>query len=183
MWTKDKLESFMKNYGFKPNLTKPEIKELPEILHPEEKLLGLVEGLLKKIHNREISGHGLVIATNKRVIFFRKSFIGTVTKEETPISKISSASFRKGFLTSSIAIVTSNNESEVDNCDKILGKKFIDIVQNLISELDQITNSPNNVQSIQESSVSQLEKLFELKQKGILTDDEFNTQKIKILSQ
>ena len=115
MWTKEKLEIFIKDYGFKPNQTKSEIKELPTILHPEEKLLGLAEGLLKKIHNRDVNGYGLVIATNKRVIFFRKSFIGTVTKEETPISKISSASFRKGILSSSIAIVTSNNESEVSN--------------------------------------------------------------------
>lgn len=183
MWTKEKLETFMKDYGFKPNQTKSEIKELPAILHPEEKLLGLAEGLLKKIHNRDVNGYGLVIATNKRVIFFRKSFIGTVTKEETPISKISSASFRKGILSSSIAIVTSNNESEVSNCDKTLGKKLIDIIQNLISGLDQVSSTSAPVQNRQDDSVTQLEKLFELKQKGILTEDEFNAQKIKILSQ
>lgn len=182
MWTKEKLEQFMESFGFKPNMTKPEIKELPTLLHPEEKLLGLIEGQLKRIHNRDINGYGLVIATNKRIIFFRKSIIGTVTKEETPINRVSSASFRKGLLSSSIAITTSNNESVVDHCDKTSGKKFIDIVQNLISDLDSKSSQQNVPQANQpENNLAQIEKLYDLKQKGILTEEEFLSQKSKLL--
>lgn len=177
MWTKERVENFMTEFGFKPSLTKPEIKELPSLLHPDEKLLGLLEGLLKRIHNRDVNGNGIVIATNKRLIFFRKSIIGTVTKEETPISRVSSASFRKGLMSSSVAITTSNNESVVEHCDKTVGKKFIEVVQNLISGLD----TPSHTPIPQDNNLNQLEKLFELKQKGILTEDEFLSQKAKLL--
>lgn len=183
MWTKDKLENFMQSFGFKPNMTKPEIKELPSLLHPDEILLGLLEGQLKRIHNRDFNGLGLVIATNKRLIFFRKSILGTVTKEEMPVNKISSASFRKGLLSSSIAITTSNNDSVVDHCDKTVAKKFIDVVQNLISNLDSQATRPLQVQAAPENSLDKLEKLFDLKQKGILTEAEYLTQKEKILAQ
>ncbi len=184
MWTKEKLESFMSSFGFKPNMTKPEIKELPSLLHPEENLLGLLEGQLKRIHNRDFNGYGLVIATNKRIIFFRKSIIGTVTKEETPITRVSSASFRKGLLSSSIAITTSNNDSVVEHCDKTIGKKFIDVVQNLISDLDSKASQPVQSQRVQQdNNLAQLEKLFDLKQKGILTEEEFLSQKAKLLGQ
>jgi hypothetical protein len=184
MWTKDKLEVFMASFGFKPIMTKPEIKELPSLLHPEEDLLGLLEGQLKRIHNRDFTGYGLAIVTNKRIIFFRKSIIGTVTKEETPITRVSSASFRKGLLSSSVAITTSNNESVIDHCDKTVGNKFVDVVQNLISDLDSKANQPVQTQPVQQdNTLAQLEKLFDLKQKGILTEDEFLAQKAKLLGQ
>lgn len=187
MWNKEAIEKFMRRYGFNPSYTKSEIKELPEILNFDEVLCGLLEGFLKKVHNRDINGTGLVIATNKRIIFFRKTFIGTVTKEEIPVSKISSSSYRKGILFGSIAIVTSNNEAVVEQCDKENAKKFIDSVQKVISEHESsqrkvvppaIPQSANDKYAI---DLNQLEKIFDLKQKGILTEEEYLTQKAKIL--
>ena len=143
MHTKESIDAFMQAFGFKPSSTKSEIKELPNLLSPEEKLIGLLEGWLKKIHNRDINGNGLVILTSKRVIFFRKSIIGTVTKEEIPISKVSSASYRKGLMFSSVAIITSGNEAVVEQCDKTTAQRFSDEVQKLISNLE---SSPAPVQ-------------------------------------
>ncbi len=179
MHTKESVEVFMKDFGFKPLTTKSEIKELPNLLSPEEKLLGILEGMLKKVHSRDINGNGIVILTNKRVIFFRKSIIGTVTKEEIPISKISSASFRKGILSSSIAIITSGNEAVVEHCDKTVANRFIDEVQKQISNLDSPPAAALNPSS---SNIDQLEKLFEMKLKGILTEEEFLAQKAKLLN-
>jgi hypothetical protein len=186
MWTKESIETFMKDYGFKPNMTKPEIKELPSMLHPDEKLHGLLEGMLKRVHNNDINGNGIVIATNKRIIFFRKSIIGTVTKEEIPISKVSSASYRKGLMFSSVAVITASNEAVVEQCDKTVAKRFSETVQKLISDLD----TPLGQTAVPQSTpvavnsgpdLGQLEKLFDLKQKGILTEEEFNAQKAKLL--
>src|SRR5262245_56942687 len=136
MHTKESIDAFLQEYGFKPSQTKSEIKELPNVLQPEEKLIALLEGWLKKIHNRDVNGQGLVILNNKIVIFFRKSIIGTVTKEEIPISKVSSASYRKGLMFASLAIITSNNEAVVEQCDKTNAQRFSDEVQKAISNLD-----------------------------------------------
>ncbi|HET6995215.1 MAG TPA: PH domain-containing protein [Chitinophagaceae bacterium] len=187
MWTKEALETFMKDFGFKPSMTKPEIKELPSLLSPDEKLHGLLEGMLKRVHNNDINGNGLVIATNKRIIFFRKSIIGTVTKEEIPISKVSSASFRKGLMFASVAVITASNEAVVEQCDKTLANRFSQVVQKLISDLGTPfgqTAAPQPVNGATNGAPDlslQLEKLFELKQKGILTEDEFSAQKAKLL--
>ena len=182
MWTKDKLEDFMKSFGFKPNMTRPEIKELPSLLHPDEQLCGLLEGELKRIHNRDYNGNGLVIATNKRIIFFRKSFIGTVTKEEIPVPRVSSISFRKGLIFSSVTITTASNDSVVENCDKATGKKFSDVVQSLISDLASRDNTGESHRAASPPDhLAQLEKLFGLKEKGILTEEEYLAQKAKLL--
>jgi len=187
MWTKEAIEKFMAEINFTPGSAKSEIKELPNILHPTEKLCGLLKGWLKKVHNREINGSGLVIATDKRIIFYRKSIIGTVTKEEIPISKVSSSSFRKGLLSCSVAIVTSNNEAVIEQCFKEEAQRFADTVQRMIADIDGasdqkiIQNNSEATAANNMSNLDQLEKLFDLKQKGILSEEEFLTQKAKLL--
>jgi len=180
MWTPEKIEQFCKDFGFKPVSTKAEIKELPNLLSPDEQLLGLLEGFLKDIHGRNVNGQGIVIATSKRVIFFRKSFIGTITKEETSLSKVSAVSYRKGILVGSISIISASNDSIVDNCDKKMAEKFIGILSDLISKSQSAPNQ--KLDYIHDDPMLKLEKLFELKQKGILSEDEFNQQKAKLLN-
>jgi len=184
MYTKETIDAFIKEIGFKPNMTKAELKELPNVLSPNEKLLRIIEGFLKKIHNRDINGHGIVFVTDKRVVFFRKSFIGTVTIEEIPVSKISSVSFRKGMMYASIAIITSGNEAVVEQCDKDEAKRFTENIQTLISGLGTpapVAVAPLAAAASSTGHLDQLEKLFDLKQKGILTEDEFTVQKAKLL--
>ncbi len=184
MWTAEKINEFMKGFGFKPSMTKAEIKELPYILHPDEHLLGLLEGMLNKINGNIINGHGIAILTDKRIIFYRKTFIGTVTKEEIPIPKVSSVSFRRGVFYGAIAITTSNNEAIVDHCEKTITENFVSIVQNLISGLSEHKTNNNNSQDKSVNRLGDLdllEKLFDLKQKGIITEEEFLLQKSKLL--
>jgi hypothetical protein len=181
MWTHEKIEQFRKDYGFRVSSTKAEMLELPGILAPDEKIYGLLEGFLKHIHGRTEIGQGLVIATDHRIIFFRKGiFVGTV-REEIPLSKISSASYRKGLIFCSISIVTANNDAIVEQCDKKSSEKFVNIVLDLIQNIQHINNPQLNMKH--NDMTTKLEKLFELKNKGILTEEEYNQQKIKILNE
>jgi len=179
MWTKEKIDSFMAGYGFKPQNTKSEVKELPNILHPDEELHGLLNGFLKQGKNND--SLGVLIATNKRIIFYRKSIIGTVTKEEIPIRMITSSMYRKGLMTSAVAIITANNETVVDCFDKKETERFSEIVNKLVSEHHNTIKNNAQPKQAQLSNLEQLEKLFELKQKGIITEEEFNQQKLKLL--
>ena len=176
MWTDEKVSTFIAEYGFKPSITKGEVKDLPNILQPDEVLLGLLEGYLKG------NNGALAIATNKRVIFYRKSFIGTVTKSEFPIRMITSTAYRAGIMTSSVIIVAANNETLIDMCGKAEAQRFNDIVHKILNEQhvdNSIPAQPQNNTGL--SNVEQLEKLFELKQKGVLSDEEFQQQKAKLL--
>jgi hypothetical protein len=87
---------------------------------------------------------------------------------------------------SSVAVITASNEAVVEQCDKTVAKRFSETVQKLISDLD----TPLGQTAVPQSTpvavnsgpdLGQLEKLFDLKQKGILTEEEFNAQKAKLL--
>lgn len=176
MWTKEKVNSFVSSYGFKPVLTKSEVKHLPNILHDDEDLLGIIEGELKI--GKTSNGYGVLIATDKRVIFFRKSILGTQTKEEYPISRITSSIYRKGLMYGAIAIVTANNEAVIDHCSKSEAKRLDDIIQKSINQSSSVQASPSKTYS---PDIDKIERLFEMKEKGILTEEEFQAQKNIIL--
>lgn len=170
------MNKFCNDFGYKAINTKAEFKMLPTLISSNESLIGIIEGFIKNIGRKEINGAGIFAVTNKRAIFYRKSFIGIETKEEIPLNKISSASFRKGLVWSSIFVTSSNNDAVIEQCDKNQAEKFVSIL------LAAIANDNKPLVVNQESIPQQLEKLFELKQKGVLTDDEFNQQKTKLLN-
>ena len=186
MWTKEKIDKFIDNYGFKLTKTKREIKELPNILHADEKLCGLLEGYTS--HGLEggisASSEGLVIATNKRIIFFHKSkFFGVISQQEMQLRSIVSCSYSKGVAFSKISFSTANNHITADWCDKLCAERFNKIVNELLSEQNAVnTNNKQNQQAQTNCNFEQLEKLFDLKQKGIITEKEFNQQKDKLFS-
>ena len=186
MWTKEKIDKFMSINGFSPKKTKREIKELPNILYADEELCGLLEGHIT--HGLEggitASSEGLVIATNKRVIFFHKSkFFGVISQQEMQLNTIVSCRYSKGILFSTISISTANNHITADWCDKQDTERFNKIVNGLLSEQNSVnTNNKQNRQAQKKCNFEQLEKLFELKQKGIITEKEFYQQKEKLLS-
>ncbi|MCE7069052.1 PH domain-containing protein [Dyadobacter sp. CY327] len=178
MTNSEELNSFLTNYGFQPKETWDEIRELPSLIHTGEVYLAIIEGQLVKIHNRPRSGIGILVLTDRRTVFYRKSIMGTVTMEEIPLSKISSTSYRKGLVFSSICITASNNEAIIDYCQPALAKTFTDILQRKLNEpsLPQITT-----QTKEFGQLDEIEKLFSLKERGALTDEEFAHLKRKLL--
>lgn len=179
MWTPEKVKATLDNIGAKLVGVNQEIAHLHNILEPDENIEFAVAGNLAKIHGREVTGTGMAILTQKRIIFYRRSFIGTETKETVRIGNISSVSNRKGILNSSLCIYAANNESEV----KLFGKEHAEIMASKINSLvNQQHSSPaSNTQAAPVDSLAQLEKLFELKSKGAITEEEYQQHKQKLL--
>lgn len=177
MASKGEVQKFLDTYKFKGPNTSSEIEDLPGILHDGEELVALLEGRLIKIHNKAVNGLGLLIATTRRVIFYRRSFIGTITREEFQREKISAISFRQGLMTSAVSITTSNNEALMDYCQTDPAKKFSDILQKLINEP---VRAENQIQKA-EDHLSKIERIFEMKERGILTEEEYLHEKRKLL--
>lgn len=182
MHTYENVIRFCNTINFRPGQTNSEIKILHTILHPDEELKYILEGNLKKIHNRNINGIGLAITTNKRVIFLRKSIIGTLTNEDVLLSKISAVSNRKGILLSSVTVTTSNNEATIDNCNKTAADIFTNITRNELNNSNSISQEKNTIQNTP-SKYDELEKIFEFKSKGIISEEEYNIEKRRILNQ
>lgn len=161
-------------------LGKGEIKELPNILWENELLEKVVQGVYK-------NGNGILVCTNSRLIFINKGLM-SLKVEDFPLKNISSIQYETGILMGKITIFASGNRADIGNIEKAYVRNFAEYVRAKISDISKSSVSSQPVQtnlSAQTASddeiIAQLERLAVLKEKGILTDEEFDAQKARIL--
>jgi hypothetical protein len=151
------------------------IKQLPEILAEDEQILCLTSGFLDK-------SNGIILCTNRRVIFYNKStlfgFTTGIGQTETPLEKINSIQHSIGFLDGEISIWDGSSRMQITTIDKKMVVPFVDAVNKAISNMKNKTSG--NEPSSGDDIFVQIEKLNALYQKGILTEEEFQAKK-KIL--
>ena len=151
-----------------------EIKELPNILWEDEKVERVVQGTYG-------GGQGLLVGTNKRLVFIDKGMLGGVKVEDFPYDKITSIQYSTGLVFGKITIFTSGNKSEIDQVEKKVVRDFGEGVRARVSGIapSATTAAPPSIDAL--SVVEQLERLGSLKDRGILSEEEFAAQKAKIL--
>ena len=165
--------------GLSKFLGKREINELPDILWENESVENLIQGMYN-------NGNGILVATNKRLVFIDKGLVFGLKVEDFPYDKISSIQYSTGLLLGKLTIFTSGNKAVIDNVDKKRVRIFGDFVRNKISSKDTVETPSKQSQQKADTSddiVSKLERLAKLKEQGILTEEEFTQQKQKILGQ
>lgn len=156
-------------------LGRREIKELPDILWEDENVERLLQGIYE-------SNNGILVATNKRVIFVDKSLLGSLRVEDFPYDKISSIQYKVGVMFGKMTIFSSGNKAVISQVDKKLARVFGDYVRAKITSKTEHSSVPNSESKSQDNDViSKLERLADLKEKGILSEEEFIAQKKKIL--
>lgn len=121
------IEAFALQYGFKPRLTKPEFKRLPERLRDGETLHAMCEGWADKR-----KGQGILVATDKRVFFYRRNFVGQEIFEEIPISKINGCQVKTNIIAGRVIISTAGSDLELEQVVNEEARKFGDAVSRLI---------------------------------------------------
>ncbi|MEI6435784.1 MAG: PH domain-containing protein [Bacteroidota bacterium] len=154
-----------------------EINELPRILLENENVLEIVQG--------GYSGKiGILVATEQRLIFIDKGFVYGLKIEDFHYDKIISIQHETGLVHGKIVLTSAGNHAEISNVIKDRVKPFCDKVKMIISDLNKSQSSQNqNTNTNQAIDIAdQLLKLANLKEKGILTEAEFQSQKIKLLS-
>lgn len=180
MWTPELVKQKLDDIKYRCLITKSEVKQLHTILKPDEQLLEAVDAEVKRMHNKKHNSHGMVFLTDRRLVFFRKSIIGTVTVEEFPLAKISSTSYRKGIMHGTFIVNTSHNDAEFECYDKSATERMHTIAQELMQAHSHkpATSAPPTPSA---DPVAQLEKLFKLKEMGALSEDEYQAEKRKLL--
>jgi hypothetical protein len=151
-----------------------ETAELRSIIADDEEMFALVRG----IYN---NGRGILVATNKRLIFVDKGFISGLKVEDFGLDKISSIQYETGIVFASIKIMASGNTAKIEYVDKGAARIFCEKVRTKLSETKSNAAPVTIVQS-QLDVADQLSKLAKLKDQGILTQDEFDAQKKKLLN-
>lgn len=120
---------------------------------------------------------GVVTLTNKRIIFTSKVLFTSI-KKEALLENITSINSESMFL-NKITITSYNRDVfTISSIDKVVGEKFVQLYNSLKND-----NSLNSQQVDQPSSltISDLEKLVELRDKGIISVDDFEQKKKQIL--
>lgn len=152
-------------------LGKREINELPNILAPTE----IVDNLAQGTYN---NGQGILVSTNRRLIFVDKGMVYGLKVEDFPLDKITSITYETGLLLGSIKIHTSGNLAKIENVEKVVARSFSEFVRDKLSQQKE----PTAKNSISEpNALDQLEKLAKLKNAGVLSEEEFSEQKKKLL--
>jgi hypothetical protein len=154
-----------------------EVNELPKILWDDEELIDVVEGFYN-------SGTGILVATQKRLLFVDKGMFGGLKVEDFPLDKISSLQYSTGLILGEITVFTSGNKAIIKNVEKGVVRTFTEGVR---ARIEAHKVSPQPRPDAQSSSVSaatltdELQRLGDLKSNGLLSDDEFAAAKKKLL--
>jgi hypothetical protein len=147
-----------------------EVRHVRNLLHSREGVIELGQG-------RYGDKQGLVVLTSERLFFFEKS-LGSETVEEFGIGAISSIAVSKKMTGETLTIYASGNTAEVKSMMHGLGDAVARAFRNLKQLAGEAREKPAGSG---EDAITQLERLAALRDKGILSADEFEVKKADLL--
>jgi hypothetical protein len=169
----ERLKKLSKDSGF---FTKKEFLHFPEIAMSDETPIAISSGHMD-------GKTWLIILTNHRVIFLDKGMFFGLKQIAINLSHISSVGGQTKILFGQIVIAADGHTYTVENVDKDNVIPFTNMVK---EAMEAVKQNGTNTQQIQQQNANndpyeRLEKLATLKEKGIITEEEFQAQKAKIL--
>jgi hypothetical protein len=122
---------------------------------------------------------GLIVLTDERLFFFEKS-LGSETVEEFGLGSISSLSVSKKMTGEALQVHASGNAAEIKSMmhgqADAVARAFRSLKQAGLSGVGSVAASGAN------DPIEQLERLASLRDKGILSYEEFETKKAELLN-
>lgn len=120
---------------------------------------------------------GIFIATNQRLLFYAKKFIGYEI-ESFLYKNISSLEMGKNLLGHYVSFFASGNSAKMKWISDGDTRAFVDAVK---TQMESEKSSSAQVPEQQPNPIEQLKRLGQLHADGILTDNEFTSKKAEIL--
>ncbi len=117
--------------------------------------------------------NGILVATDRRIVFFAKKMFGH-DFESFPFSSISSMQTSKGLMGKGLSFHASGNSVKMKYINAGQYDQFYTYVTG------QIGTTPDSATTTVDVA-DQIKKLADLRDQGILTDDEFQTKKTDLL--
>ncbi|WP_331842829.1 PH domain-containing protein [Pantoea agglomerans] len=158
--------------------TKKEFYHLPEILGADETPLAIASGMMD-------NNTWLITLTNKRVIFLDKGMLYGVKQVDINLSNIVSVGGKTGLLLGEIMISTSGQNYIIKNVMKGSVIPFTNLVNETRNNQNQSPKPEQQQAKTQlsfDEQMAKIERLAEMKENGILTDEEFQVQKQRVLN-
>lgn len=163
-----------------------ELKHLRNVLNDGEEVIHAINGVMGKnsalthASSRYINATWLAALTNTRIILIHKHLATGVDCFSFPLETVKSVSYRVGLANSTVTITQGLSCVILENIKKGYETPFVDKANDAIRKaLDG--NSKQPVQKVTPSGADELMKWHSLLQQGIITQEEFDTQKAKLL--
>lgn len=151
------------------------INNAQEHMEAGECIIASVMGAYEtKIMNKGTVRNGIFMATDQRLIFYAKKLTG-YDLEVFPYSTISSIEMGKNLMGHYIAFFASGNKASMKWINAGDVQFFVQSVK------DRIGKKPDNYNGVVDAA-DQIRKFSELKDTGIITEEEFVTKKQELLS-
>ena len=150
-----------------------DVKELPSIL-----LDGELPRQVIACHLRD--ARGTMFATDHRLLFVSKEML-KLRVSDFPYIHIANIDSQRHevMISAGFAMIVNGTTVDVSNVSKARFDSFVNWVRARIAVQQQQSTTPPPAQSF--SVADELEKLAALRDRGILTDGEFNDQKARLL--
>ena len=143
-----------------------------------EKMISAVLGAYEtKVLGADSVRNGIMIATNKRLIFFAKKLTG-FDLEVFPYGNISSFEMGKNLMGHHISFFASGNKAKMKWIKGGNVQEFVETVKGSMAT----PAPPSTPQQASNDPMEQLEKLGKLRDSGVVTKEEFESKKAEILS-
>lgn len=169
---KAEFDRIAKVIGDDQFFTKKELNHLPEILANGEEVIAFSSGIMD-------GNTWLITLTDRRVIFLDKGLLYGLKQVSIDMDKISSVTGETGLIFGKIKIKDGIADRVIDN----VWKKTVVPFTNLLRDAIERRKASSAQSSIPEDDIiSKLERLAALRDRGILSDAEFDAQKQKILA-
>lgn len=162
-----------KEIGDNRFFTSKELNYLPEILSDGEQILAFTSGSMD-------GSTWLITLTDRRIIFLDKGMFYGLKQTTIDLDKVNAVSGETGIILGKIKIEDGAKERLIENVLKKTVIKFTNKVRDAL----EANKRPRRAASseISDDVLSKLERLATLKQRGILSGQEFEQQKAILLA-
>lgn len=154
--------------------TKKEMNHLPEVMHEGEQLLGFASGLMD-------NNTWLIALTDQRILLLDKGMFYGLSQTEFRLGNVSAISYETGMLMGKLVVQVGSVEHTITQVPKKAVATFAERVRQAVDDASN-AKSPTHPASADDDVVSRLERLASLRDRGVLSDEEFADQKAKILA-
>lgn len=169
---KKQIDAYPHRYIF---WTKKEIRALPDLLDKDEKIRAVTSGMMN-------GATWLVVCTQRRLMFLNRGMFFGLRQVQLPLDRIQSIDHSSTIAFGSISVWDGASSFTVSMVLKSSILPFVRVTEESMYALRKAQAKPAAAAVPQPLDVaSQIAKLAELKEKGHLTDAEFQAQKKKLL--
>ncbi len=151
-----------------------ELNHLHEIINDGENILGHTRGFFE-------GNTWLICVTDRRLLFVDKGMLAGMKSTEIPLDSVGSVNYETKIAGGNITVNAAGTEKKIGKMKKADVKDIANLVSEAAAKMKQQVAASAAAAAPAVSAMDELKKLAELKEAGVLSEEEFNEQKAKLL--